>query len=66
MVVDFLTAEDFPTELDFTLFFLPDAGVLRQTEHFRNLVVDSGLLDYWREWGFADYCRPDGESFACD
>jgi len=48
------------------MFFLPDAAALRQTEYFRNLVVDSGLLDYWHEWGFSDYCRPDGDSFLCD
>jgi TolB-like protein len=65
-VVDVMTAKDFPTELDFTLFFLPDAAFLRQTEHFRKLVIERGLLDYWKEWGWADFCRPDGESFTCD
>ena len=59
-------AEDIPTEAKFLMFFIADHAPLRQTEHFRNLVVESGLLDYWREWGFADYCRPDGDSFACD
>ncbi|MDH3842274.1 MAG: hypothetical protein OES35_15285 [Chromatiales bacterium] len=53
-------------EARFIMFFLPDAAALRQTEYFRNLVVDSGLLDYWHEWGFSDYCRPDGDSFVCD
>ncbi len=66
IVVDFMTAEDIPTEQDYFLFFQPDSGVLRQTEHFRNLVTDTGLLDYWREWGWSDYCRPDGDSFICD
>lgn len=54
------------TEQRFGYFFQPDAGILRQTERFRQLVVEEGLLDYWHEWGFADYCRPDGDSFACD
>jgi TolB-like protein len=58
--------EDIPNEARFFLFFQADSGVLRQTEHFRNLVVDSGLLDYWRKWGWSDYCRPDGDSFVCD
>jgi TolB-like protein len=67
LVVDFITAQDdLPTEQKYFLFFLPESRQLRQTEHFRNLVVDSGLLDYWSEWGFADACRPDGDSFACD
>lgn len=65
-VIEILRDEELPTEQRYILFFLPEAGSLRQTEHFRNLVVDSGLLDYWKEWGFADACRPDGESFACD
>lgn len=55
-----------PTEAQFFMFFRADAGVLRQTGHFRNKVVESGLLDYWREWGWSDYCRPDGDSFICD
>jgi TolB-like protein len=55
-----------PTEAQFFMFFRADAGSLRQTEHFRNKVVESGLLDYWREWGWSDYCRADGDSFVCD
>jgi hypothetical protein len=55
-----------PTEADFFMFFIDDMPALRQTEYFRNLVVESGLLDYWQEWGFSDYCRPEGDSFACD
>ena len=66
LVVEIMTTDEYPTEIDFTLFFMPGANALRQTEHFRKLVTDSGLLDYWREWGFADFCRPDGDSFACD
>jgi TolB-like protein/Flp pilus assembly protein TadD len=54
------------TEQRFAFFFQQDAKALRQTERFRQLVVEEGLLDYWREWGFSDYCRPDGDSFACD
>ena len=65
-VTEILQDKELPTEQRYFLFFLPEAGPLRQTDHFRNLVVDSGLLDYWREWGFSDYCRPDGDSFACD
>ena len=59
-------SEGMPNETRFFLFFQADSGVLRQTEHFRDLVVDSGLLDYWRKWGWSEYCRPDGDSFVCD
>jgi TolB-like protein len=57
---------DAPTETKFILFFLPEAGKLRQDPRFRQMIVDSGLLDYWKEWGWSDYCRADGESFQCD
>ena len=57
---------DAPTETKFILFFLPDAGKLRQDPRFREMIVDSGLLDYWKEWGWSDYCRADGERFQCD
>lgn len=60
------TAEEVPTETRFFAFFQADSGILRQTEHFRDLVVESGLLDYWRKWGWSEYCRPDGDSFVCD
>lgn len=55
-----------PTEAQFLMFFQADSGILRQTEHFRRKVVEAGLLDYWREWGWSDYCRADSDSFTCD
>jgi TolB-like protein len=55
-----------PTEVVFINMFDSDGGVLRQDPRFRKLVVESGLLDYWRQWGWSDYCEPDGDSFHCD
>jgi TolB-like protein/cytochrome c-type biogenesis protein CcmH/NrfG len=67
IVVDLIANnEELPAEMQFILFFQADSGVLRQTQFFRDNVVESGLLDYWREWGWSDYCRPDGDSFVCD
>jgi len=66
LAIDLIDDPDVPAEVQFIPFFQADSGVLRQTPHFRNKVVDSGLLDYWRKWGWSDYCRPDGESFVCD
>jgi hypothetical protein len=57
---------DTPTEVIFINMFVPDGGVLRKDPRFRELVVESGLLDYWRKWGWADYCEADGDSFRCD
>ena len=65
IVFDLLLGEDVPTEVRFFALFHSDAGVLRQHPRFRKLVVESGLLEYWRKWGWSDYCEPDGESFRC-
>jgi TolB-like protein len=66
LVVDIYEQQpDLPTEA-LMMFFRSDAAVLRQTEYFRRRVVDSGLLDHWRERGWSDYCRPDGDSFVCN
>lgn len=66
LAIDLATEFAESTEQRYGFFFQPDARALRQTERFRQLVVEGGLLDYWREWGFSDYCRPDGDSFTCD
>ena len=66
MAIELMAIEDLTTEQQFLPFFQADSGILRQTEFFRNKVIDSGLLDYWREWGWSDYCRPDGDSFVCN
>jgi TolB-like protein len=58
--------DDVPTEVIFINMFYSDEGFLRQDPRFRKLVVDSGLLEYWRKWGWSDYCEPDGNSFRCD
>jgi TolB-like protein len=56
---------DLPTEA-FMMFFNAGAAALRRTDYFRHRVVESGLLDYWREQGWPDHCRPAGDSFVCD
>jgi TolB-like protein len=55
-----------PTEVRFINMFLPSAVSLRQDPRFRVMVLESGLLDYWKKWGWADLCAPDGDSFRCD
>ena len=65
IVVEIYELQRHPTEA-FMMFFRTDAAVLRQTDYFRRRVVENGLLDYWRRWGWSDYCRPDGDSFICD
>ncbi|NOR18933.1 MAG: hypothetical protein GQ538_02440, partial [Xanthomonadales bacterium] len=61
-----LLSDEVPTEVVFLNMFGPDVTVLRQDPRFRKLVVETGLLDYWRQWGWSDYCEADGDSFRCD
>jgi len=58
--------EGAPTEIRFINMFIPEAVNLRQDPRFRAMVVESGLLDYWKKWGWADLCEPDGDSFRCN
>ena len=51
---------------DLWAFWTPLTEHLRQTGEFRDILVDIGLVDYWREYGWNDYCRPVSESeFRC-
>jgi len=51
------------------LFWLGDtsSGAMRQTTAFREALDNLGLLDWYREYGWPDYCHPLGEDdFKCD
>jgi TolB-like protein len=44
-----------------------DYTPIRQTERFKALIRNAGLLDYWRARGWPDLCRPVGaDDFVCD
>jgi len=43
-----------------------DARALRAQPRFRVVVERLKLVDYWRKSGWADVCRPKGDSFECD
>jgi TolB-like protein len=50
-----------------TWFWHPTYAVVRQTELFKKVARDLGLVDYWRARGWPAQCRPTGASdFACD
>ena len=65
-VFEILLKADIPTEVFFINMFHLGDGVLRQDPRFREQLVETGLLDYWRQWGWSDYCEADGDSFRCD
>jgi hypothetical protein len=48
-----------------TLWY-PVMSEARQLPEFKKLVTDLNLVEYWRAYGWADACRPLGESdFTC-
>jgi hypothetical protein len=39
---------------------------VRTLPAFKDLVRELGLVDYWRAYGWSDYCRPlAGQDFVC-
>ena len=47
--------------------WLPEYAPLRKTERFKAFVRKAGIVDYWRERGWPDLCRPVGtDDFTCD
>jgi TolB-like protein len=64
--VETMFGKGFPVEIVFINLWHPDATTLRQDPRFRDLVMETGLLDYWKKWGWADYCEPNGDGFRCD
>lgn len=47
-------------------FYLPVFDATRKTESFRQLLRDSGIVEYWRQHGWPEVCQPQGDSFTCD
>ena len=38
----------------------------RRLPGFKQLMRDAGLVDYWRQYGWGDYCKPlEGDDFEC-
>ena len=48
-------------------FWIPLMKDVRRHPGFKDLVRDMNLVEYWREYSWADYCRPVGEEdFECE
>ena len=51
---------------DLWSFWIPLHAHLRETGEFKEIVQDMGLVDYWREHGWNDFCQPVGDDdFEC-
>jgi hypothetical protein len=47
--------------------FTREYAPVRKTERFKTLVRNMGLVDYWRERGWPDLCKPVGANdFMCE
>lgn len=48
-------------------YWYPNLHEFRQSDRFKQLIRDSGVLTVWRERGFPPQCRMlGGEDFECD
>lgn len=47
-------------------FWLPELSEARKDPRFKDFAERTGLLDYWRKFGWPQVCRPVDDSFACD
>jgi TolB-like protein/Tfp pilus assembly protein PilF len=63
--MDIVLALDDPGDLDVGMIWMPEAAALRRLPGFGQLVQDTGLLDYWKQYGWPDDCRPAGETVQC-
>ncbi len=45
--------------------WLPTCGNVWSTDQFKVWADEQGLVEYWRRFGWPDYCKPEGDSFAC-
>jgi len=47
--------------------WFPIMKEVRKTPRFKKYVREIGLVDYWKEYGWPDLCRPVGDDdFVCD
>jgi hypothetical protein len=47
--------------------FEPLMAPVRKTDRFKKWARTAGLVDYWRERGWPEFCRPVGaDDFVCD
>ena len=52
---------------DLMRFWRPVAREVRRLPEFKDLVRELGLVDYWRKYGWGDFCKPTtGEDFECN
>jgi len=55
------------TTIRFGTLWYPVMTEVRRLPQFKDFLVQANLVDYWRAYGWSDFCRPLGhEDFVCD
>jgi TolB-like protein len=57
-----------PGSMSVTAFtvWAPGLREVRKLEGFKQLMRDAGLVDYWKQYGWGDFCKPVGDDdFEC-
>ena len=55
----------YPQEIGLDVLGLPEVGAFRRLPGFAELVQKLGLVDYWKQYGWPDDCRPVGDGLQC-
>ena len=51
---------------DLWAFWTPLTARARSTDEFKTIVRDAGLVEYWQEFGWNNFCAPmDRDDFEC-
>jgi len=54
-----------PVAADLSTMWLPEAAAMRRLPGFAQLAERLGLLDYWKQYGWPDDCRPAADGIQC-
>ena len=49
----------------YMLLWMPEYAAMRRDPAFQDFLRRTGLLDYWREYGFPAQCHADGDAAIC-
>ena len=61
-----LALKSLPNYANTAFYWSESRAGIRRLEGFKDIVRDLGLVDYWREFGWSEHCRPVGEyDFEC-
>ncbi len=54
-----------PEEVEVLMLWMPESAAFRRLPGFTDLAQKIGLMDYWKQYGWPDDCRPMGDGMQC-